>query len=422
MTMTDFSPDDMTPALRCLVIGAGLGGMTAAIALRRAGHEVTVLEQASEIGRIGAGIQTAPNASRLLTEWGVVDVLGDRAVPAEVSNRRRWQNGALLGSFPMGELLVEHFGAGYLCSHRADLHEALVTVATGAAGPGAPARLLTGRHVSRVDAETGTVWTQDEERHDGDVVIAADGIRSVVRAQLFGERRSPFSGQVTRRMVVDVDRALALDPEVAELIGTPAVNMWLGPGAHAISHPMSAMRQFYLGVTIESPNWTDASSETREQLLERIDGWDPHLRTLVQAGTPPTQWPLYDDAPLDQWIAGRVALMGDACHPMLPFQAQGAAQAMEDGAQLGIALTGIDRDGVGEALAGYAAVRQPRTSRVQGVSKANGPVFHLPDGPEQQARDAGIASGDGADFANYNWLWSVRPNGSPLPGATVELG
>jgi salicylate hydroxylase len=411
----------VTAPLRVAIVGAGLGGLAAAIALRRSGQEVTVFEQAPEMGEVGAGIQTAPNASRLLDAWGVLDALGERSVPAAASNRRRWADGTLLGSFPLGDSAIERYRGSYLCQHRADLHAAMVEVAIGAEGRGDPVEVVLGApvhgvidHADEVEVEAGPGGARRF-----DALIAADGIASRVRDATFGsEGEDTPTEQLTQRMIVDLSR-VAGDPAVEELVATPALNIWLGPGRHAVMHPVRGRSGVYLGVTTEtrSPAETLAAAETsKAELIETLRDWDPRLTTLAEAADAMTSWPLFDRDVVPTWVRGRVALMGDACHAMLPFQAQGAAQAIEDGAVLGELLAAAEPASVGAALQAYEAARRPRAEKVLEASRGNKALFHFPDGTEQEARDAELAQGSG-DFRAYLWLWAANPDGT-----NAELG
>ena len=401
--------------LRIAIAGAGLGGLSAAIALRRAGQAVTVLEQAPELGEVGAGIQTAPNASRLLDQWGVLEALGGRSVAAEASNRRRWATGELLGTFPLGDSAVQRYGAPYLCQHRADLHAAMLEVAVAEDGPGDPVQIVLD---ARVDSaiDHGAELELQIAGGDGprcDALIAADGIASRIRAATFGaDAADAATSQLTQRMIVDLERVD--DAAVAELVATPALNIWLRPHRHAVCHPVRGTSGVYLGVTTETSSVAEALAAaqiSQAQLIETLCEWDPRLGTLARAADRMTSWPLFDHDVFPSWARGRVALMGDACHAMLPFQAQGAAQAIEDGAVLGDRLAGIDAAAVPEALAAYEAARRPRATRVLEASRGNSPLFHFPDGPDQVARDAQLAEGSG-DFRAYLWLWAANPDGS----------
>lgn len=412
-------PTSTITRLRCVVAGAGLGGMAAAIALRRAGHEVVVLEQAPALDTVGAGIQMAPNASRLLGAWGVVDEFRPTAVRAEAAIRRRYSDGAVLGEAPMGEAVERRFGAAYWCLHRADLHRALVAVATGREGTGPPVDVRLDCAVTGVlstGPDEARVATSRGEELSGDVVVGADGIRSVIREALFGPQPQSFSGRVTNRHVLDV-ADFEGDEELLELLSRSAQNIWLGPGGSALTHPLRAGTGIYLGVTKAGVAEADAvwsMPVDKDEELAQLSTWDPCLTRLVEAAPTVTAYGLHDGEPMEEWSVGRVVLLGDACHAMLPFQAQGAGQSVEDGAVLAAELTGADRGDVEAAIARYVAVRKPRTARVQAASRANAELWHLPNGPDQARRDAELAGGSG-DFTSYEWLWTVGPEGAPEP-------
>jgi salicylate hydroxylase len=402
--------------LEIAIVGAGLGGMSAAIALRRVGHRVTVLEQAPALGEVGAGIQLAPNAARLLLWWGVMDKLAPHSIAAEHSNRRRWRDGRLLGSFELGDLAVERYGSPYLCQHRADLHAALFEVATQADGEGSPVELRLGRTVVHADpgdqGRRPRLRFSDGAFYETDCVIAADGIDSPVRESIFGTSGSPLTGQVTQRMIIPLNSVDPI-PALAALWTSPDLNIWLGPNRHAVMHPVRGRAGVYLGVTTatESPEHAAELARTgHDHLLASLRDWDPCLQQMVAAADGVTSWPLRDRDVAPEWQAGRVCLIGDACHAMLPFQAQGAAQALEDAAVLACELTGVEPDDVTTALTRFVQRRRPRAQRVLEASRGNGDLFHFPDGPEQEARDAQLAEGLG-DFRAYLWLWAAKPDG-----------
>jgi salicylate hydroxylase len=402
--------------LDVVIAGAGLGGLAAAIALRRVGHTVVVLEQSPTLGTVGAGIQFATNAARLLRAWGVVDRVGDQAVGAQAAIRRRWADGSVLGSVEIGAAARE-YAEEYLCAHRADFHRALVDTATDQEGPGTPVTIELGVPVTGVepDGHKAIVHYGDAQTIEADFAVGADGIRSAVRDALFGPQPTSFSGQVTNRMIVDV-ASLPDDPFLAALAARPAQNIWIGPGGHAITHPVRGTAQFYVGVTRDRGLARDeafwSQRLTIQGVLDELEGWDPHLRAIVAAAAEVTSYGLHDSDPMDRWGIGRATLLGDACHAMLPFQAQGAAQAIEDGAVLANCLVDVRSADAAEALRRYEAKRQPRTARVQAASRANGGAWHLPDGPEQRARDAALAQGE-ADFRSYEWLWAVGDDAAP---------
>ncbi len=392
------------------IIGGGIGGLAAAAFLRRAGLRATVYEQASRLGEVGAGVVVAPNAARLLRVLGVLPVLEERAVPLEVGwEFRRWQDGRVLSAEDLATRCARLYGERTYTAHRADLLEAV-----GRAVPGEDVRL--GKRCIGLDSVSGN---GDGERHrlrfdDGettvaDVVIGADGLHSTVRAALTEAAPATYSGLCAFRALVPAEQA----PEFAR---RPAHTLWLGPDHHLVHYPISAGKLVNLvafapacGYTTES--WT--ATAPVEEFLAEFDGWDARLTGLIRAAGTPGRWALLDRAPLTRWSTGTVTLLGDAAHPMFPFFAQGAAQAIEDAAVLARCLAARPGDPVA-ALARYEELRIPRTTRLQEVSHARAHVNHLPDGPAQRARDASFTSVD--PLAASAWIYAYDPEAEPAAG------
>jgi salicylate hydroxylase len=235
---------------------------------------------------------------------------------------------------------------------------------------------------------------------EADVLVGADGIHSRVRDLTFGPEKPRFTGCAAWRGLVPAERIAHLDIEVAS-------HLWMGPGGHCVRYWVSAKRLMNVVCIVEHGNWTAESWTDKgrvEDVLARYEGWNPIVRSLIAAFPETFIWALHDRAPLPSWIRGRVALLGDACHPMLPMAAQGAAQAIEDGAALASLLAAMDDD-VPAALARYETVRKPRATRLQEVSATNRARFHLPDGPEQQQRDALMVTRGDRSFAALSWLY-----------------
>jgi salicylate hydroxylase len=365
-----------------LVIGAGIGGMAAALALRRAGLDVSLFEQTIAQREVGAGIQISPNASRLLGRYGLGEAMAGVAVRPSAIVFRRWQDGRVLGREELGDSIERQYGAPYYHFHRADL----INLLAEAFGRG---NIELGRRLVDIEQdESGvTAHFQDGAFARGDLLIGADGIHSRTRERLFGEERPRFSGQIAYRGLAPAER-------VAHL-GLPLdVTNWVGPGGHFIHYYVSAGRFLNFVAVSEEANWTREQWSDRGSIsdaLGKYEGWHPQLATILTAVDETFKWALFDRNPLPEWTRGRVALLGDACHPMLPFMAQGAAQAIEDGATLAACLKNNAFD-VPAAFQAYVALRKPRTTMLQAASQANSTSFHLQDGPKQQQRDQAYAS------------------------------
>lgn len=363
--------------LEIAVIGAGIGGLTAAVALRRAGFDVDVYEHAPELTEVGGGINMGPNAARVLYRLGLGEALDREAVRPAGTHQRRWQDGRTLQRAPLNPLCEELYGAPHLTLHRADL---LSIIASGFP----PERVHLGHRLIGFADKGGHVEASFENgrRVEAGLLVGADGIHSTVRAALFGDEAPRFAGCVAYRGLVPVDR-------IADLELPLGSQSWLGPGAHFVHYFVSRGRLLnFVGWTEHDvwnrEDWTDRA--TLDRALAAFEGWHPQVRRIIAAADTCFVWALFDRDPLPRWSAGRTTLLGDACHPMYPFMAQGAAQAIEDGATLAACLVGAG-DPI-EGLRRYERLRLPRVSRLQEMSRANKTRFHLPDGPAQAARDA----------------------------------
>ncbi|MDX6588432.1 MAG: hypothetical protein QOI31_2905, partial [Solirubrobacterales bacterium] len=222
-------------SLDVLIVGAGIGGLSAAVALRRTGHRVTVLEHAPELGEIGAGIQVAPNATRCLFGLGLRERLEQKAVAAQRSVRRRWEDGRILGEYPLGTDVEERFGSPYWHMHRADLHAGLAEAALDAVGPGQPVDLRLNTAVVGVEPNAGIVVTEAGSRLQADLVIAADGIHSSVRHTIWGPDTPVDSGDVAYRALIP-RATIEASPELLEIASDPVLTVWLGPDKHVVQY------------------------------------------------------------------------------------------------------------------------------------------------------------------------------------------
>ncbi|MEU4645468.1 FAD-dependent monooxygenase [Micromonospora sp. NPDC023814] len=362
--------------MRVAIVGAGMGGLALAVALQEAGIDYQIYERAPRPTEIGAGIHVAPNGVRLLTRLGLagrLDEIGARPVAIE---SRRWQDGTVLGRTPLDAEFEQRYGRPYYVVHRIALHQELLRLVQ-------PSRLHCDRTcVAVTDHGDGAeIRFADGTAVTADLVVGADGIRSVVRRAVL--RDFPvYSGYVAFRGLVRAADAPFVFPE-------PRLVLWLGPERHVVSYPISADFINLVAVTPVS-RWThDAWSVPGDldRLRHAYHGWDDSVRTLLGGLTAVTEWALYDQDPADSWGTGRVTLLGDAAHALLPFVAQGANMAFEDAVVLTACLRAAPENVPG-ALRRYEDLRRPRTARIQGEARANAVSFHLPDSPDQVARDS----------------------------------
>jgi salicylate hydroxylase len=381
------------------VVGAGIGGLTAALSLRRAGFEVDVYEQAPALTHIGGGINMGPNAARILLRLGLGEGLLREGVRPVGTRQRRWDDGRTLQRAPLNPQCEQLYGAPHITIHRADL---LAVISS--AFP--PERIHLGHRLTGLADKGDHVEASFDNgaRIAPDILVGADGIHSAVRASLFGEESPKFAGCVAYRGLVPVDKIADLELELGS-------QSWVGPGAHLVHYFVSQGRLLnFVGWTEHDEwnreDWTDRA--TVERALAAFEGWHPQVRRIIAAADECFIWALFDRDALPRWSVGRATLLGDACHPMYPFMGQGAAQAIEDGATLAACLA-LGSDDPAAALRRYEELRLPRVTRLQQMSRANKLRFHMRDGPAQQARDAEWASanngaGDRAPKA-LRWLY-----------------
>jgi salicylate hydroxylase len=397
--------------LSVAIIGGGIGGTAAALSLLRAGLDVHVYEQARELGEVGAGIQISPNASRILHRLGLADALANMGVRPLAWHQRRWQDGRTLLRTPLSEAMEAAFGSPHYQMHRVDVLRALTSaLPSGRLHVG---RRLTGLvdHGNRVE-----VQFQNGSRINVDALVGADGIHSTVRRILFGPEQPHFTGCMCYRGLVPAKRLAHLQIPVEAQI-------WMGPGRHFVHYYVQNKRLLNFVAVIDQDTWTKESWTDRGNVADALaafEGWHPQVRGILGAVDETFVWALFDRPPMAHWSVGRVTLLGDACHPMLPFMAQGAAQAIEDGTTLAACLAEAGKQDVAEALRLYELRRLPRTARVQALSANNKIRFHLPDGPEQIARDAEMARSV-TDFSLDSVAWLYGYDAGQLDDASRAL-
>jgi salicylate hydroxylase len=333
---------------------------------------------------------------RALTSLGLEARVRAIAFAPKAAEVRDHRSGRLLLRNTLGEAAQARWGAPYLQVHRADLHAVLLDAVQRVGGA------LFKLGAKAVGVEDSAVVLQDGERPVGDAVIGCDGVRSAVRAALWGERRARFTGQVAWRGVVPADR---LPPGLI----APIAQVWTGPSRHFVCYPVRGGSLINFVAVTEERDWrVESWSEPGDKavLLTAFAGWPQPARALIEAADAVWRWALYDRPPLDRWSKDSATLLGDAAHPMLPFLAQGAAMAIEDAVVLAnvLALGGP----VDAALRRYEAARRLRTAKVQAWSRRNAALFHLPG--SAAAVVFGAASvldrlGPGGGAARFDWLY-----------------
>jgi salicylate hydroxylase len=382
--------------MRVAIVGGGIGGLAAALFLRKAGLEATVYEQSPEAREVGAGIVVAPNMVRPLRALGLEAPLAACAVRLEAAwEFRRWQDGRVLSVQPMGDACERLYGAHCFVAHRADLQSLLQDALP-------PAQLRLGHRcvALRQDESEVTLEFAGLPAVKADAVIGADGIHSALRPLVAPAIEARFSGLCAFRCLVPADKAPAMALR-------PVQTLWLGPGHHFVHYPISGGRLVNVVAIGPAGDWRSESWSADgdiADLAREYAGWDDRVHQLIVSASSTKRWAMFDRSPLERWSDGRIALLGDAAHAMLPFFAQGAAQAVEDAVVLARCLEHADAASIPQALARYEDVRRPRASEVQRMSRGRELRNHLPDGPEQAARDAQFASGD--PLRESAWLYA----------------
>ena len=387
-----------------LIAGGGIGGLTAALALARQGHRVQLLEQADVFAEVGAGIQLGPNATSRLASLGLLEAVEDIAAHPEALVTTGALSGDELARLRLGAAMQQRYGASYCCVHRADLHALLLEAVQGQQGVTLDLRARITRIEARDDAVS--VAAEDARAWEGDALVGADGLWSVVRPTVTGDASAPrATGHTAWRGLID-QRTLPPAERSTD------VRVWLGPRLHAVAYPVRRGEALNVVVLAESAtagdarDWNQASS--LEALQRATGGCCGHLQALMASVPDWRAWTLSDREPLvgpREMANGRIALLGDAAHPMLPYLAQGAGMAIEDAVALADALQDAQNRsaGVPAALAHYAGSRWQRNARVQARARRNAEIFHM-TGPMRVGRDLSLRA-LGPKLLDVPWLY-----------------
>lgn len=364
---------------RVAIVGAGIGGLTLGLLLRKHGVDARIYEQASELREVGAAVALAANGTRVLRRLGLGDQLTEFSVEPTAVVFRHWASGELIATYPMGRQYNERFGAEFFGIHRMNLQRIL------ADSWGSDGLYLNSRVHDLEEAADGVrLHFADRDPVSADLVIGADGVRSVVRPWVTGGGPPPrYSG-------ASGFRGLAQVSALNELPDPMTIQFWLGPGGYVIHYPISSETINFLAVRPGPTPWPHATWMTDEPpgtALESFDGWHPTVREMVASVEQSPRWALFSMPSLQRWTRGTTTLLGDAAHAMLPHQGQGANQAIEDAAVLAALLADADRSELGEVLHRYQALRRPRTRQLQMSSWDNSTILGHPDGPDADARN-----------------------------------
>jgi salicylate hydroxylase len=384
-----------------LIAGAGIGGLTTALALARRGTAVTLLDQADRLEEAGAGIQLSPNATHILAALGLADRLAAMIVAPSAIRLRAGHSGRDIATIPLGAAAQQRYGAPYWVVHRADLQQALLDAVAGE-----PRITLTlGAKVEgfKTDGAGIRANVAGAAAYHGTALIGADGLWSHLWRQVGNSAPPRFPGRTAWRAVIP---AAALAPTAT----APVVNLWLGSGGHIVHYPVRAGAAVNI-VAVAADDWQGSSwttAATRDEVLARFpaSAWAPAARDLLAAPPDWQKWTLCEREPSPVWGRGPVTLVGDAAHPMLPFLAQGAAMAIEDAAVLANAW---EPSNPADAMRRYERVRQPRTAAVQRAARRNDLRYHLGP-PASLVRDAVLrVLGGERLLAQYDWIYRWRP-------------
>ena len=355
--------------MNVIIVGAGIGGLVSALCLDAKGHKVKIYEQAEILSELGAGIQLSPNATKVLNYLGLFKDLEPYIFEPNSFQFLNFSTGKVITERKLGEAIKKDFNSPNYDIHRADLQRVLLNKIKVK-----NIDIHFNMKVTNVGNNKNSAFIEvDGKEIQADLVIGADGIHSKVSDSLFGKKEIIYTGNVAWRMLIPVE----ILPENLIL---PDTTVWLGPNKHFVTYHVNGGKNLNCVCLVEQDGWFNESWSEKgeiEELKKAYKGWNRTIETLLQHADPNTlyKWALHDRLPMKQWSKGRIIVLGDAAHPMLPFLAQGAAMAIEDGAVLANCIDNFDK--VEEALKYFEKIRKPRTSYVQSAARRNAKVLHL---------------------------------------------
>lgn len=388
-----------------VIAGAGIGGLCAALALAKRGFDVAVYEKSQQLGEVGAGLQLSPNAMQVLNVLGIAEEIEAKAFRPQAAVMRNYQTGKTYFTVPLSDSAVQKYGANYLHIHRADLHSILYHACNKL-----NVSIHLGQEVQgyRQTSKNLTVLFQNGKSIAADLLIGADGIKSKVQACMLGQTPAQFTGQVAWRGVVEANK-------LPKGLIKPNANLWVGPGKHFVSYYLRGGELINFVAVQQRNDWQKESwNEPGDisELRKTFDGWHPEVVELLAAAESCFLWALFDRPPLNQWTDKNVSLLGDACHPMLPFLAQGAAMAIEDSYALAHCLA--SDDDTQSALKAYQDMRHSRTRDIQLAARKNASLYHM-NSPIDQAKLAvlsglsslGLSDKVAADKLDFIYAYNI---------------
>ncbi|WPH03792.1 FAD/NAD(P)-binding domain-containing protein [Acrodontium crateriforme] len=384
------NPNASNTTLKIIVVGAGLSGLSAAISCLLAGHDVIVLEGAKELAEIGAGLQITPNASKIFQHFGIFEALEAKAAEPTFLQVRRYSDGKILSRTDDFNLEMRRkYGAPFWDLHRVDVQLALVARAKEL---GAEIRL--DARVVDVDFDTPSLTLQNGEKLQGDLLIGADGLWSRCREKFLARKEqadAPLpTGDLAYRIVLrseDLD-----DPELKDWISKPSCQFWIGPGAHVVAYSLRDGKMFNIVLLVPDDLPANVSKQqgSLDEMRALFNSWDPVLNRFLDCVKTVDKWKLMHRPELESWVSEKnnFVFVGDSCHPMLPYLAQGANSSIEDGAVLGKLLAALEsKEQLPQALHLYQTLRKKRGEAIVRETFAQRKDFHMDDGAEQQTRD-----------------------------------
>ena len=361
----------MEKSLDVSIVGAGIGGLTAALTLKKSGHNPTIYEKSELLSELGAGVQLSPNANRVLKYLGIMEDLKKEIFEPEAFQFLNYRTGRVLAEHSLKELSTKTYGFPNYDIHRADLQKVLLSAIEKA-----EIKLVKGFEITDVGKEKEKPYIKaNEKKIISDVVIGADGIHSVIRKKLWGKDQARYTKNVAWRMLVPIEK-------ISSNFLKPNTTVWLGPKKHFVQYFVKGGSYLNCVCLVEQDDWMSEGWSEKGDIFELKDlfsGWHPEIQEIIESTEPDSlfKWGLHDRPPMKKWRRGKFSLLGDAAHPMLPFVAQGAAMAIEDGAVLASSLSSFDNIELG--LDDYENKRKPRTTKAQNTASRNATIFHLSD-------------------------------------------